>query len=137
MISGLSFSQPNSPKWIASPDGDTLLGFNSEQVTKLGEKMVLKNYLIERDYEMTKLLDLTRQRSDALAKALDMREKEVSELDSQIRTQEEKIRFLDDMIKFKEKDLKKMELRKNFWKFMALIEGGVVVVVTTVLVIVK
>jgi hypothetical protein len=137
MISVLSFSQPNSPKWIASPDGDTLLGFNSNLVNKLGEKLVLKNYLIERDYEMTKLLDLNRQRSDALAIALDMREKEVSELDGQIRIQEDKIRFLDELIKVKEKEVKTMERKKNFWKVMAVIEGGVVVVVTTVLLIVK
>lgn len=131
-MSVCSFSQGNSPRWIQSPTGDTLLGFNSEQVDKLGEKLILKSYLVQRNYELVQLNDLMTQRCNALASALDERKEEVANLDHQITLCQQRIQSLDAEILRLQKIIEKEKRRKIFWKAVAGVEAVVVVVVTTV-----
>lgn len=123
-MSGSIISQKNSPRWIASPSGDTLLGFNSEHVDVLGEKLMLKSYLVQRNYELVQLNDLLTQRCNAMAGALEERREEVAVLDGEISLCEQRIQSLNSEIERLNREIKRQERRKNFWKTLSAAEGG-------------
>ena len=123
-MSGSIISQKNSPRWIASPSGDTLLGFNSEHVDVLGEKLMLKSYLVQRNYELVQLNDLLTQRCNAMAGALEERREEVAVLDGEISLCEQRIQSLNSEIDRLNREIKRQERRKNFWKTLSAAAGG-------------
>lgn len=128
-MSACAFSQKNSPKWIQSPDGDTLLGFNSAHVDALGEKLILKSYLVQRNYELVQLNDLCKARCDALASAVQYKDDQIAAIDYQIRMSEGKIEFLNNRIKEQEDRINRETRRKKFWKTLAIVEAPVVLIV--------
>jgi hypothetical protein len=124
-----TFSQKSSPRWIASPSGDTLLGFNSEHVDILGEKLILKSYLVQRNYELMQLNDLMQSRCNALSSALEERMDEVAVLDGEIALCEQRIQSLNNEIERLDKAVQRAERRKKFWKVVAISEGGILLLV--------
>jgi len=124
-----TFSQKSSPRWIASPSGDTLLGFNSEHVDILGEKLILKSYLVQRNYELMQLNDLMQSRCNALSSALEERMDEVAVLDGEIALCEQRIQSLNNEIERLDKAVQREERRKKFWKVAAISEGGILLLV--------
>ncbi len=123
-----SFSQKNSPRWIASPSGDTLLGFNSEHVDILGEKLILKSYLVQRNYELMQMNDLMSARCNALSRSLEERMEEVAVLDGEISLCTQRIQSLNSEIERLTKAVARQERRKKFWKVVAMAEGGALLV---------
>jgi len=130
-----TFSQKNSPRWIASPSGDTLLGFNSEQVDVLGEKLILKSYLVQRNYELMQMNDLMTSRCNALSSALEERMEEVALLDGEISLCSQRISGLNSEIDRLTKAVARQERRKKFWKTVAVVEAGAVAVLTGIILI--
>lgn len=120
-MSVCTFSQRNSPQWIQSPSGDTLLGFNSQHVDILGEKLILKSYLIQRNYELVQLNTFCTERCNALAEALDERKEEVAALDDQIRKTEMRILALNAAIEEKEALIKKLNRRLKVQKVVTYV----------------
>lgn len=135
-MSGSIFSQRNSPRWIASPSGDTLLGFNSEHVDILGEKLILKSYLVQRNYELMQLNELCSQRCNALSGALEERMDEVAVLDGEIALCSQRIQGMNNEIARLEQLVKKQDRRKKFWKALAIGEGGLLLVALGALLII-
>jgi maltooligosyltrehalose synthase len=129
VMSVSTFSQKSSPRWIASPSGDTLLGFNSEHVDILGEKLILKSYLVQRNYELMQLNDLMQSRCNALSSALEERMDEVAVLDGEIALCEQRIQSLNNEIERLDKAVQREERRKKFWKVAAISEGGILLLV--------
>ena len=129
VMSVSTFSQKSSPRWIASPSGDTLLGFNSEHVDILGEKLILKSYLVQRNYELMQLNDLMQSRCNALSGALEERMDEVAILDGEIALCEQRIQSLNSEIERLDKAVQRSERRKKFWKVAAIGEGGILLLV--------
>jgi len=129
VMSVSTFSQKSSPRWIASPSGDTLLGFNSEHVDILGEKLILKSYLVQRNYELMQLNDLMQSRCNALSSALEERMDEVAVLDGEIALCEQRIQSLNNEIERLDKAVQRAERRKKFWKVVAISEGGILLLV--------
>jgi len=128
-----TFSQKSSPRWIASPSGDTLLGFNSEHVDILGEKLILKSYLVQRNYELMQLNDLMQSRCNALSGALEERMDEVAILDGEIALCTQRIQSLNNEIERLNKAVQRAERRKKFWKVAAIGELGFLLALAGVL----
>jgi predicted nucleic acid-binding Zn-ribbon protein len=106
-----------------------LLGFNSEHVDILGEKLILKSYLVQRNYELMQLNDLMQSRCNALSSALEERMDEVAVLDGEIALCEQRIQSLNNEIERLDKAVQREERRKKFWKVAAISEGGILLLV--------
>ena len=101
----------------------------------LGEKLMLKSYLVQRNYELVQLNDLMTQRCNALASALDDRTDEIAVLDGEIRLCAQRIQSLEGEISRLEKEVKRQERRKAFWRTVAAVEGGALIVLKVALLI--
>jgi len=134
-MSGSIFSQKNSPQWIQSPSGDTLLGFNSAHVDILGEKLILKSYLVQRNYELVQINDLMTQRCNALSSALEDRMEEVAKIDDELRLTTMRLQTLNLQIEDQEKKIKTLRRIIILQKTIIIIESAALLVAGTLIVL--
>lgn len=113
-MSGQSISATSYPKWILSPDGDSLFVMTSDQVQSLGEKLMLKNRLQERNSELEMQIDMNRSRSNALAaevrskeEQIYLKDEKIAGYDAQIKARDTRIKWLEDQVAEDEKTIKR------------------------------
>lgn len=66
-----SVALSTDPYWIVSPEGDTLMVLTLQQVDVLGEKLILLERLVVRNFEVDRDYDLCVSRCNALATAVE------------------------------------------------------------------
>lgn len=91
-------SETNYPQWIRLPNGDLVLCFTKAQVDVIGEKLILKNYLVNQNYEITKENYLCRDRCDALAEALDLQKVEVAIVENENKKHAGREKYFNDRV---------------------------------------
>lgn len=85
MMSVCTFSQESWPKWIQYRDSTNVLGFNEPQVDILGQKMILKDYLVGRNYELDKQVKDLQEQVISLKNANSLKGDEIAQLEYEVR----------------------------------------------------
>lgn len=98
------------------PNGDIVLAFDKPNVDILGEKLILKNYLVTQNYEISKENYFCTERNNSLAAALDFKEKQLALVEGENRVLAAREQFYNDHTNTLTKAVESEKKKTNRWK---------------------
>lgn len=129
-------SQKSSPRLIQL-DKDTLIGFSLPQTDILGEKLILKNYLIGRNYELERANEQLKSHNQTQKEAIESLQSEVSKAEGKERLATELFGSYKGYYERYKGLYEAEEKSKRIWRTVAAVATGIAATSTGILILKK